>query len=411
MRLMRKATPKADVDSTPDMPGKSASKIMYPAVLFVIVWSVLFAVAWWSVASLTMHGRQPIYFPNQPWLDAWMRWDSGWYQIIANEGYSYVPGQQSPVAFFPLYPLLMRIGAQVTQSSLVAGYLISLVSGFGALVLFYSWARERLTSKQARLAAIALVIYPFSYYLFGAVHSDALFLLATLAAFALLERRRYWLAGLAAALATATRPVGIIVVLGLWLRALEMERKSAGEEARSLMSRLGLSGLRWHHAGLALAPAGLVLYCLFLWYRFGDPFAFASVAGAPGWDQPPGPHTWFKVSFFKAFFDYPPLRWGHIRITAHALITIPAFALVPSVYRRFGVAYGTYALAVLLMPAIASKDFMGMGRYILAAFPCFAALGAALSERARWVRIVVAGSSAVLLLVITSTIARGFYVS
>ena len=44
-----------------------------------------------------------------PFVNMWARWDSGWYLDIAEHGYSFVPGKQSNVAFFPLYPDLIRL--------------------------------------------------------------------------------------------------------------------------------------------------------------------------------------------------------------------------------------------------------------------------------------------------------------
>ena len=42
-------------------------------------------------------------------LNDWARWDSRWYVEIAQHGYSYHPNEQSSVAFFPLYSVLMRL--------------------------------------------------------------------------------------------------------------------------------------------------------------------------------------------------------------------------------------------------------------------------------------------------------------
>ncbi len=36
------------------------------------------------------------------------RWDSGWYISIASHGYSFRENRNSNVAFFPLYPLLIK---------------------------------------------------------------------------------------------------------------------------------------------------------------------------------------------------------------------------------------------------------------------------------------------------------------
>src|SRR3989338_177663 len=39
-------------------------------------------------------------------LDLFFSWDSGWYLDIVKNGYFYIPGKESSVAFFPLYPIL-----------------------------------------------------------------------------------------------------------------------------------------------------------------------------------------------------------------------------------------------------------------------------------------------------------------
>ena len=97
--------------------------------------------------------------------------------------------------------------------------------------------------RGAALTAIAvLVVYPYAFFLHGAVYSDGLFLVTAIGAFLLLERRMYWLAGVVGALATAGRPVGLAVAVGLAVRVLEIraearalempQRRSAGSANR-----------------------------------------------------------------------------------------------------------------------------------------------------------------------------------
>ena len=51
--------------------------------------------------------------PGPSWLHGWFQYDAGWYARIASQGYEYVPGHQSSVAFFPVYPMGVRaLGAQ-----------------------------------------------------------------------------------------------------------------------------------------------------------------------------------------------------------------------------------------------------------------------------------------------------------
>ena len=75
--------------------------------------------------------------------------------------------------------------------------------------------KQQLTARSAALFAAALLLFPYAWYLYGAVYADALFVLCAIGAFYLVEKDRPVLAGLVAAVATATRPVGIAMVIGL----------------------------------------------------------------------------------------------------------------------------------------------------------------------------------------------------
>jgi hypothetical protein len=60
-----------------------------------------------------------------------------------------------------------------------------------------------------------------------------------------------------------------------------------------------------------------------------------------------------------------------------------ALALLPRVQRTFGWGYLCYSLVVLVIPLIGTKDFMGTGRYVLAAFPVLAVAGMMLAGSRR----------------------------
>ncbi len=119
-----------------------------------------------------------------------------------------------------------------------------------------------------------------------------------------------------------------------------------------------------------------------------------TVQAAPGWSQPAGPHTWFKIGFFDLVFG------GHLfvlRLFPQAFVTVLFLCLAPAVARRFGWGYGAYVLVVIGIPALGTGDFQGMGRYALAAFPVFALVGAWIVERGRaWTNALVVTSAACL---------------
>jgi hypothetical protein len=50
---------------------------------------------------------------------------------------------------------------------------------------------------------------------------------------------------------------------------------------------------------------------------------------------------------------------------AHPLLTIAGFALRPRVFCRFGYGYGTYALLVIGLSCLDTKNFFGMARYVI----------------------------------------------
>ena len=190
-------------------------------VAIVAVALAVVAVTVLSTVLLPERAASPDLLAGRPWWEGWVNWDSGWYRQIALYGYSYTPGSQGPVAFFPLYPLLMRVGGSLVGSVTGPGVVITLASGVGAAVLLSRWFRERLSPDAAWTALLLFLLYPYSFYLFGPLYADALFLLAILGSFTALERGHPWLAGLIGAAATAARPLGVVLVVGLVVRTLE----------------------------------------------------------------------------------------------------------------------------------------------------------------------------------------------
>jgi hypothetical protein len=171
-----------------------------------------------------------------------------------------------------------------------------------------------------------------------------------------------------------------------------------------------IPAVRWREAGVLVSGVGLAAWCIYLWVRFGDPFAFATVQEAPGWYQRGGPHTWFKIVYIGTML-FGPVDVA-IRLTAQAIMCLFAVLLLPRVFRLFGWGYLAYSVVVLAIPIIGTKDFMGTGRYVLAAFPVIAAAGEFLAtRRQKWVRPVVLSLLGVGLLVATFVFSMGVAVS
>ena len=403
------ARPPASATAPAERPG------LWPAVGAFAAVAVVLYVVMAAVAPHLPEASGPRLAPpfrGPSWLAGWAQWDSGWYHRIATEGYSYVVGRQSTVAFFPAYPLVVRAARVVVDDAYVAGIAVTLVSGFGVAALLFTWLRTRLSPAAAWTALLAFLLFPYAFYVYGVVYADALFIAALLGAFLLLEVDRPVLAGLAGAVATAARPIGLVLVVALVVRALERglgpERPSERDSGPERPSeRGGGRRLRWRDSGVLLSVLGLAAWCLYLWSRFDDPFAFASAQAA--WDQGAGPETWLKFQFFRDVADVrSPGAW--LLFMAHPVLTVAAACLVPRVYRRFGLGYGVYVTLLIGLSALSTKNFFGMARYLLAAFPCFAVLGELLADRPGWRRVAlpVSGTG---LLVLTAVFGTGYYLS
>lgn len=396
-------------------------RVRFPVCAFGAVAGWLVLVVWVSDRLLDRHPDYPVApvrFAGSALLGGWFRFDGGWYDLIARTGYySLGPDQQSPVAFFPAYPLLMRAVGWVLGDEILAGILITFVCGLFATVLLHRWTLDRLGPAAARTTVLLLVLFPYSWYLFGAVYADALFLLAVLGAFVLVERGHPVLAGFAGAVATATRPVALAVVVGLV--AVTIQRRGGIRNLRSLKPA---------DAGVLLSITGLAAWSGYLWSRFGDPLLWVKIQQAPGWDQGSGPRTWFKVTFLQRLKHLPfwlsdsmsgstthhPKPWTESAYTLGLLLQAALLAgllvLVVVVWRRLGWGYAAYAITLLVVPLVGTKDFQGVGRYLLAAFPCLAVLATLLDQRPR-LRLATFATGGLLLTVLASAYARGYYVA
>ena len=84
-------------------------------------------------------------------IDVWARWDSGWFLRIAEHGYH----AGAEPAFYPLYPLLVRLLGPVFGGHYVlAGLLVSLAASLGAFYLLHHLAEARLGMDGARRAVL-----------------------------------------------------------------------------------------------------------------------------------------------------------------------------------------------------------------------------------------------------------------
>jgi hypothetical protein len=411
-------------ETGPDWPGRwSLLRLAVGGYLIVlVVLSALVAVAY----------RQAVepqgVLSGPDFLDGWFHMDAGWYWSIAEHGYFYHPGQQSSIAFFPTYPLTVRgVGALIGDYQ-IAGTVVTVLAALATMVLFARWVSNWLAPAAARMALLLLLLYPFSFFMYGPVYGDSLFMLCVVASFLLLDAGHPWAAALVGIAATAGRPVGIAVTIGLAVRAVELlairRRDSVahtGSDAPGTASQpadpiswrellRAVPYVRARQCAVLLSVVGLIAWCAYLQIEFGDALAWVHVEAAPGWNQGSGPHTWLKIVFLGTLLKGP--LDNVLLLVPQAVACAIALALLPRVRRLFGWGPLAYCVVVLAIPLLGTKDFMGFGRYTLSAFPVLGAAGDFLaSRRSRWVQPIAVAACVAGLLIATFFFSRNYEVS
>jgi len=326
-----------------------------------------------------------VFGATSAFWDPFVRYDAGNYYQIARYGYAagpnaYVPGGRSTIAYFPLYPLLMRSAGRVFGQSPSAfffgGILVSWVAFVGAMLMLGRLARLDLPPEQAQKSVLLAAVFPFAFF-FGVVYPEATFLLLTVSTFYLFRTRRWIAGGLCGALATATRVNGILILPALaWIAWREA---APGGRDRALAV-----------VGLLLVGLGIAAYSGYIYQLSGHPFEWA--AAIQRWGYYPGGKPWLALlRLLDSLLRRPfALLAGERNAPYDALnaVTATLFVLaVPVVWWRLGAAYGLFMAANLWLP-LSSGQYEGLGRYCAVLFPCFILL-ATLKSRAIFIGVLV----------------------
>jgi hypothetical protein len=213
--------------------------------------------------------------PTQSLASRFHVWDAQFYVQIAQHGYphgySYTGGQLTGnnLAFFPLYPLLIRIVHTLTGlAPATAALVVAWLCAFGAAVVVHRLLRDLFPERVAGFAVALVFCQPMAVSLWIA-YTESLFLLLAAAAL-LAARRESWLwAGLLTCLAGLTRSTGIAVAAALVVAALLAVRRERRTDWRMV-------------AGCVLGCVGMPAYLAWVGLRVGSPDGWAHIQSA-GW--------------------------------------------------------------------------------------------------------------------------------
>lgn len=306
--------------------------------------------------------------PDGRWFNAFgvTAMDGGWYRIIVTQGYPNWSATTVGTAwpFFPLYPWLADM---LTRLGMPVGPALIGVSWFFALVAFggmWQLAAGRFDDRVAALSVWVLALLPGSIGLVLA-YSDSLFVAALVWMLVLIDRRAqavqdaavlsrwtWWQVGALAAIGTASRPNGFMLVAVAWAAAWCIDR-------------------RWRHAAAAAVPSlmFLVSWMIYGQRKVGDPLIFLTAKAA--WNESP---LW-------KFLVHPFAREA---VPFHVVVGLAVLALAAPSLRKLP-SWWLVCIVVLVLPQMV-LGLEGLARYVTLAAPLSIACALTLSRRPRWVQ-------------------------
>ncbi len=315
------------------------------------------------------------------------RWDAHWYIQIARSGYaSAIPPGHGNVAqvnlgFFPLLPLAIRLTHWVTSLNFAtSGEAVAWCAGAAAAVGVWWMVRDHYGERTATRTT-ALIFFSPAAVVFSLVYSEGLIIALVSVALLALHRRRWIVAGVAAALATACDPVGSAVIIACAVAAYGTWRSD--RDARAWWA-------------LALSPLGIGSFFLYLWIHTGTPLSWY-LAQRAGWQAGPmGTGVFYAVYrlFDHGFHDLNSVVKTLTFVATIAIVVLWRRASAP---RTWSVYAGTVLLFGLLSPIVGISP-----RLLLRGFPLFAIVASRVS-RERFVVIVTLSAFAMCALTVAST--------
>jgi 4-amino-4-deoxy-L-arabinose transferase-like glycosyltransferase len=292
----------------------------------------------------------------RPMIDVLTSWDGLWYVDIIRDGYPKdIPPDvtyhvdEARAAFFPLFPLLARWFDWICPGGdSVAALTLNAILGLIAVVLIALIGQRLYGERVGRRTAMLVALFPGSFVLSFA-YSEALMVALSAACLLMLMDREWAAAGVFAALATATRPNGLALVVACGVAAFLAIR--ADRDWRSLSAVL-------------LAPIGFITFQVWLGQHTGE-------AGA-----------WFRVQR-EAWGEGASFGWTALENTVEAVVrpltsptdTVTAISVVATVtllviawkarLPLFMTLYSWAIIGLMLVPATVTAR----PRFLFTAFP------------------------------------------
>jgi Mannosyltransferase (PIG-V) len=300
------------------------------------------------------------------------QWDGLWYRMLADHGYpTYVSHVQTTLGFFPVYPgivwavshvFVVPIAHWEILSTTIAGVIVAGIGGLVATVLVQRLATGWWGEHAGRKAVLIFCLFPGSV-VFSMVYAEGVLLPLVAGCILALQKRRWVLAGALAAVATATEPEALVLVVVCAVSALlELRRRGFGDRSarRSLIAP-------------ALSLVGAGAFAGFLWAWTGSPFA-SFIAQRDGWSEKTDPLALVHLAQITAsqisfrHFNHPTIDLNLVVGLVGAVVLIVLLVLVLRNWREMSIEAIVWTLGISWL-AMTSEYTPPNPRLLITAFP------------------------------------------
>jgi len=271
--------------------------------------------------------------PDTKLKDRLLAWDGGWWIRVATEGYPHGysyddQGQMvgNALAFFPLYPSLIKLLDKTGMSAGTAALVIAWVAAAAACLLIYQLGTV-LSGGNVRVGFALVVLFctqPMSLVL-SMGYSESLFVALVLGALLACWYQQWLLAGVLACAAGLTRPTGAAVALAVLVGAVVAVARRRTDWTALLGALVGL--------------LGVPIYLVWVGLRVGHLDAWFQIQTA-GWGT--------TTDYGKSTFEFVKVALhqgeGWVQVSVALLLIAAALAVVVALVRRTWLPLAIYGL-------------------------------------------------------------------
>ncbi|HEV2636809.1 MAG TPA: glycosyltransferase family 39 protein [Actinocrinis sp.] len=305
-------------------------------------------------------------------------WDGDWYIDIAQHGYVHklsVRPDGTPhlmnIAFFPLYPYLMRVVHLVTGLPVsYAGVFVSFIAGLAAVVGIYYLLKPYIGPRAAIVACALWGVVP-SAFIESMVYTEALFTALCVWAMVAMLREKWLTVCALTILAGLTRSTVIMLLPVVCAAALPAIVRGRG-------------GWRaW--VCLLASPLGLLAFLGFLAVRFHRLDAWFFAQTAPGWRSSfdYGHYTLHVLKSQLLFEGLHATSWLPFLIATAILIPAVFLTVLMVLHRRLPWQLIAWTVLTLVVALTTSGTYGAKPRFLLPAVALLATPAAVLAKARR----------------------------